>query len=55
MLTARGVAALRPMSRMETAKELFGSFANRSMAYNLPHVIGLITFSDEVILTLTRT
>ena len=47
-LTARGVAALLPISRMETAKQLFASFANRSMAYNLPHVIGLITFSDEV-------
>ena len=47
-LTARGVAALLPISRMETAKQLFAGFANRSMAYNLPHVVGLITFSDEV-------
>ena len=47
-LTARGVAALLPISRMETAKQLFAGFANRSMAYNLPHVIGLTTFSDEV-------
>ena len=45
-LTPRGITALTPLSRMEAVKQLFSGFANRSMAYDLPHTIGLTTFSD---------
>ena len=48
VLTAAGTAACQPLNRIETVKQLFGSFANRSMAYDLPHVIGLTTFSSNV-------
>jgi len=48
VLTGRGAAALIPLSRIDTVKQLFAGFANRSMAYDLPHVIGLTTFGSEV-------
>lgn len=48
VLTSHGVAALMPMDRMSTVKQLFTSFANRSMAYDLPHTIGLTTFGADV-------
>ena len=49
VLTPRGAAALKPLPRIDTVKQLFAGFANRSMAYDLPHVIGLTTFGSEVV------
>lgn len=40
--------ALRPLSRMDTVKHLFNAFSNRSMAYDLPHVVGLTSFHSSV-------
>ena len=36
------------MIRLNAVKELFHAFANRSMAYDHPHVIGLTLFGTEV-------
>eukprot|EP00118_Oscarella_pearsei_P023373 m.279389 g.279389 ORF g.279389 m.279389 type:complete len:667 (+) comp40623_c0_seq3:1198-3198(+) len=36
------------MSRISAVKQLFHAFANRSMAYNYPHVIGLTLFGSTV-------
>ena len=36
------------MFKLHAAKELFYAFADRSMAYNLQHIIGLTTFSTTV-------
>ena len=36
------------MTRLQTVKQLFHAFANRSMAYNMPHVIGLICFGSQI-------
>ena len=36
------------LNRIDTVKQLFHAYANRSMAYNLPHVVGLTLFGSEV-------
>lgn len=36
------------MTRIGAVKQLFHAFANRSMAYNYPHVIGLTLFGSSV-------
>ena len=36
------------LDRMDTVKQLFHAYANRSMAYNLPHVVGLTLFGSKV-------
>ena len=36
------------LSRLDIVKELFKTFADRSMAYNYHHVIGLTLFNEEV-------
>ncbi len=36
------------MRKIDAAKELFYAFADRSMAYNFQHVVGLTTFSSTV-------
>ena len=36
------------LNRMDTVKQLFHAYANRSMAYNLPHVVGLTLFGSEI-------
>ncbi|XP_056611869.1 uncharacterized protein LOC130428053 isoform X2 [Triplophysa dalaica] len=36
------------MKRIEAVKQIFDSFSNRSMAYDLPHVICLVKFNTDV-------
>merc|ERR1719313_3185338 len=36
------------LSRMEATKSLFAAFANRSIAYNYPTAVGLISFGSKV-------
>ncbi|KAL2091999.1 hypothetical protein ACEWY4_011797 [Coilia grayii] len=36
------------MTKLSAVKELFNAFANRSMAYDLPHLISLVTFGGKV-------
>ena len=36
------------MKKMDAVKELFDSFATRTMAYDFHHVIGLASFSSKV-------
>ena len=36
------------LNRLDTVKQLFHAYANRSMAYNLPHVVGLTLFGSKV-------
>jgi ubiquitin-protein ligase len=48
VLTPKAAAEMTTLSRMSTVQQLFGAFANRSMAYDLPHVIGLTTFASKV-------
>ena len=36
----------RTLKRMEAAKQFFGAFILRTQAYNLPHAVGLISFSS---------
>ena len=36
------------LNRIDTVKQLFHAYANRSMAYNLPHVVGLTLFGSKV-------
>ena len=36
------------LSRLDVVKQCFVAMANRSMAYDLPHVIGLTTFNHKV-------
>lgn len=35
------------LSRLETVKQLFSAFINRSVAYDYPQAIGALTFSDK--------
>ena len=35
--------------RIEIAKELFTAFANRTIGYNLHHVVSLVLFNNKVI------
>lgn len=48
VLTPRGAAAVTPLPRIDTVKQLFVAYANRSIAYDFPHVIGLTTFGTKV-------
>lgn len=36
------------MTKFDAVKELFDAFANRTMAYNFPHLIYLVTFGAKV-------
>ncbi|XP_056611898.1 uncharacterized protein LOC130428073 isoform X3 [Triplophysa dalaica] len=36
------------MKRIEAVKQIFDSFSNRSMAYDLPHIICLVKFNTDV-------
>ncbi|XP_062399794.1 uncharacterized protein LOC134089370 [Sardina pilchardus] len=36
------------MKKLDAVKQLFDAFANRSMAYDFPHLISLVTFGGEV-------
>lgn len=43
------------MKKIDAVKELFDSFATRTMAYDFHHVIGLVSFSSQVTLVHTFT
>lgn len=45
------------IQKIHAVKELFSNFANRSMAYNFPHIVGLVKFdsSVETLQTFTET
>ena len=43
------------MKRIDAVKELFDSFASRTMAYDFQHVISLVSFSSDVKLIHTFT
>lgn len=36
------------MTKLDAVKHLFEAFANRSMAYDFPHLISLVTFGTGV-------
>ena len=38
------------MSRLDAVKQFFIAFANRSAGYDLPHVVGLLTFDNQLTL-----
>lgn len=36
------------MTKVAAVKQLFDAFANRTIAYDFPHLISLLTFGQEV-------
>ena len=42
-------------SRFQAAKDLFDAFLNRTQAYGLHHLVGLITFKSHVTVNLALT
>ena len=42
-------------SRLQAAKDLFDAFLNRTLAYGLHHMVGLITFKSHVTVNLPLT
>ena len=44
----RKEVSAKHLTRLQTVKQLFNSFANRSQAYNYASEIGLVTFGNAV-------
>ncbi len=53
--TAEGHPPTQQLSRLDCVKQLFHAFANRSMAYQYAHVIGLTLFGSDVVMSCEAT
>ena len=47
--TVQGREPVQPLTRLGAVAQFFHAFANRSMAYRYPHVIGLTLFGDSAV------